>query len=263
MHLVTTDMLSDRVPTTSPQLGIVPIVPDAYMANAHVTSDRMPSTSLDTVPIGPDTHMANTHVPSDRMPATSPQIDQGLAPMLVPATQAPIEHIHSGPMDLAEITPAALPPGNAHYVSHQVAPQQPPDFSGIMDTGADKHVTGTDAPTQAFSHYVPSLVKFCIANGDITSPSTTGITRIHIAGNGPTISEIHLFSGAKHSPFANLQQRNSKSGWTIQAPRSLSSLPPLHSPSCSAGHDRTHTTNTLAQGFGTLTSKYTPASYTP
>jgi len=147
MHLVNTDMHSDRVPTTPPQ--------------------------LDTVPIVPDTHMANTYVPSDLMPTTSPQIDQGFASMIVPAPQAPIEHIHPGPMDLAETTPAALPPGNAHYVSHQVAPQQPPDFSGIMDTGADKHVTGTDAPTHAFSHYVPSLVKICIANGDITSPSAT------------------------------------------------------------------------------------------
>ena len=152
MHLVNTDTHSDRVPTTSPQLDTVyPFVPDAHMANTHVTSDRMPTTSLDTVPIVPDAHMINTHVPSDRMPTTSPHIDQGLAPMIVPATQAPIEHIHSGPMDLAETTPAALPPGNAHYVSHQVAPQQPPDFSGIMDTGADKHVTGTDAPTQSFS----------------------------------------------------------------------------------------------------------------
>ena len=127
-------------------------VPDTHLVNTDMHSDRVPTTSpqLDTVPIFPDTHMANTYVPSDRMPTTPPQFDQGFAPVIVPAPKAPIEHIHPGPMGLAETTSAALPLGNAHYVSHQVAPQQPPGFSGIMDTGADKHVTGTDGTTWGY-----------------------------------------------------------------------------------------------------------------
>ena len=71
-----------------------------------------------------------------------------------------------------------------------------------MDAGADKHVTGTNAPAQAFSYYVTPLVKFCIANGDINVPSATGITRIHIAGHSPAISEIRLLSGANHIHFS-------------------------------------------------------------